>query len=100
MKDIYKVHEIVEGILETNIEARNSDMYLYYAVCRKINPIACSMPFDTIWPNYRRFGLPNYDSVGRARRKIQETREDLKACKEVDDERFENFKLVQKYATE
>lgn len=98
MKDIYKVHDLVEVILEEDPQTRNSDMLLWLRACQKSNPIACALPLEKAIVDRKALGLPKPETVGRARRKIQAERPELRAIKEVEDARFENFKTVRKYA--
>lgn len=63
--------EIIADILIRDDAARNSDAYLYHAVCEKIAPAAMSVPFGVMIQNLKQYGLPTYDTVTRLRRKIQ-----------------------------
>jgi hypothetical protein len=48
VKEIKTTQEIVKEVLESDIEARNSDDYLIYAVCKRINPVCMGLSFETI----------------------------------------------------
>lgn len=63
--------EIITDIMIRDDVARESDTYLYHAVCEKIAPAAMSVPFGIMIQNLKRYGLPTYDTVTRLRRKIQ-----------------------------
>lgn len=84
-----KIENIVKNILEKDIKARSDDMYLYYTLCtyyKGINEQAFYVIFNDI--NYRkRCGYPAFESVSRARRKIQAENRYLKPPKEVQDAR-------------
>lgn len=97
MKDIYKVHKLVEDMLVANPDTRNSDQYLYLKICEQIEPRIAMMPYAQVIFERKRMGLPNLDTVTRARRRIQEHNPLLRATKKVDDARFENFKVVLNY---
>lgn len=100
MRKIRSTEAVVKQILISNPSTRNSDTILYAAVCEKINPIACNLSFSTVMAKREEFGFPKYDTVGRARRKLQEEFEELRASEEVTNERYENWKAVRDYATE
>lgn len=100
MRDIKKISKIVELTLAEKPHTRNSDAALYMAVCRKINPIAIRLPFQTVMSDPTKFGLPKTESVRRARQKIQAENELLRANKEVEDERYKNWKAVREYVKE
>lgn len=63
--------EIIADIMLRDDVARDSDAYLYHAVCEKIAPDAMSVPFGIMIQNLSQYGLPTYDTVTRLRRKIQ-----------------------------
>lgn len=100
MRYIHDTHKTVERILEAYPSTRNSDAVLYVQLCQITNERACRMPFEEVMLNRKAYGLPNFESVGRARRKIQAEKPWLRADKEVEDERYENWKLAREYATE
>ena len=63
--------EMIADIMLNDENARNSDIHLYHAVCKKIAPAAMSVPFGVMIENLNHYGLPTYDTVTRLRRKIQ-----------------------------
>lgn len=76
MKD-YK--RIVESVLERYPETQDDDFKLYSRVCW----LVCGEKVRNVrliggLYHHEQFGLPSYESVTRARRKIQEEREDLR----------------------
>lgn len=85
--------DLVKSILLENKDARNSDRYLYYLVCMKKFPqvtlgmvslesyLLDKMIYDT---------FPDFASVSRCRRKVQELYPQLRADKEVAD--FREYK--------
>lgn len=90
MNDLKSISAKVKMILEEEPATRNSDELLYVKVCQQYNPSISVFPFGTVLPNYRTYGLPSMKSVERARRKVQEKNEHLKACKIVKECRAEN----------
>lgn len=100
MKDIRKVQDVVEDVLETEPYTRNSDTYLYAEVCKKINPDIAYMGFLYVFNNRADLGIPKMETVRRARQKLQAERDDLKASDSVTDSRYENWKTVKEYAVE
>lgn len=82
--------------LENNPSTRDSDRNLVTAVYMDFYRMTGTTPFvDVMFSK-----LPNYESIGRARRKIQETREDLRGSKEVEAIRMESQEAYIEYATE
>lgn len=71
MKGLKTIEDRVKVILEKDEEARNDDMTLYLKVCNFYLKDAGAMPFAEIMLQYRFLGLPNFESVGRIRRKLQ-----------------------------
>lgn len=98
MKGFATIHDTVLMCLEQHPNTRNSDALLYLKVCELNNPIACTLPFVQVMKKRKELGLPDYESVGRVRRKIQAEREDLRATDEVTDQRYENWKEAREYA--
>lgn len=88
----------VENILENYPSTRNSDDELYSMVIKFINPNAATMPFVTVLNNRKSLGLPNMESVSRARRKICESRPDLRGTETVEQGRAELEKEFREWA--
>lgn len=80
-------HDLVKKILEQEPETRNSDMFLYAELVQRIeNEIGgdiTGQPFCFVLCNLKELGLPSIESVGRARRKIQEQNPHLQSEKKV-----------------
>lgn len=96
---ISKVSEKVEAILKECPETRNSDMFLYYQLCVHYAPQTVGMSFGTVLLNLNELGLPKFETVRRARQKLQEYNEELRACEEVTEGRYERFKEVLEYVS-
>lgn len=65
------ITDLIADIMLNDDMARNSDAYLYHAVCQRINPAALSVPFGIVIQNLGSYKLPSVETVGRLRRKIQ-----------------------------
>ena len=78
--------------------ARNSDTYLYIKVVEEINPNFCKMPFRTVIGNLKDLGLPCIETVGRCRRKLQETHPEFWSDKQVQKYREQNQRDFEDYA--
>ena len=94
MKEITK---IVEDILIRDKKARNSDYYLWAQVCRVKNGKRLNDPFICVIEAYSEYDLPRFESVSRARRKIQEKYTELKGCESVQRERAQKEQEYHQY---
>ncbi len=63
---------LVKSILEQNEATRNSDMILYYEVCRHLNKAALLVDFGWAITHLEELKLPPFESVRRSRQKVQE----------------------------
>lgn len=97
-KEIYTTQNIVKEILETNKMARNSDAALYIKVCERINPAVLSKPFWTVLLSLKEYNLPSIETVGRARRKLQEMFPELSGDVDVEAQRLLNEEVFREYA--
>lgn len=84
MEKLRNIEKLVYNILQEIRTARGDDYLLYYLVVReyfKANPSLGDIdrvPFAEIMCGHYRFGIPSYETVTRARRKIQANNPDLK----------------------
>jgi hypothetical protein len=97
-KEILTTQNIVKEILETNKAARNSDMALYIKVCERINPLILSKPFWVVLLSLKEYNLPSIETVGRARRKLQEMFPELAGDADVSAQRMLNEEAFKEYA--
>lgn len=97
-KEIKKTHTLVKEILIKSPKARNSDAYLYYKVIEKLNRGSSNKPFKEVLFNLEEMGLPLYDTVTRARRKIQEKNPELQGDERVTKRRKENEEVFKEYS--
>lgn len=84
-----KTTDVVENILIQYPRTRNDDFYLYLKVAIYILGIATvySVSFGSLLERHKYFGLPSFESVSRARRKLQNEYSWLKADEETQDAR-------------
>lgn len=98
MRNPTKITDMVLGILERDRDTRNSDDKLYFEVCKEVNPAILGESFGHVLTGFKGYGVPAYESVGRARRLIQAQRPDLRADDIVNDRRLENEMLYEDYS--
>ena len=72
---LYKTTDLVKEILMKNKQARNSDTHLYLQVIYKVGMLkgidVNAMPVTEFLMKRNKLGFPCYESVSRARRKLQ-----------------------------
>lgn len=74
-----QVEKTVKEILTEHPQARNDDHYLYYKyVYRSVEEEAKSRYFSAVFLCYKELGLPSFESVGRARRRVQQKYPELR----------------------
>ena len=84
MNQLQQTSKLVKQILIEDEAARNSDMYLYLKVCEKLNPSALSKPFWAVLVGLKFYKLPPFETVRRARQKIQAKCPELAGADEVE----------------
>lgn len=101
MKRMRELSERVKSVLEENENARNSDNILYLHILRSygaekgLDIDKMSVPMLLL--HCRDLGLPSLESMGRARRKVQELNPHLKgsdnvqAYREMQEEKFREY---------
>lgn len=97
-KELKTTTDLVKDILEHDIAARNSDDYLYYMVCQRIDGISVHLPFWKVILNRKNYNYPAFESVRRARQKIQAQCPELAGCDEVEGQRIVNEEIFRDYA--
>lgn len=95
---LYDTERVVEELLTTYPDTRDNDPLLYLMVCKLHSPHIAKLPLERVLLERKELGIPSYTSVGRARRKLQSEREELRATSEVIDGRYENWKEFREYA--
>lgn len=89
MSKLKTTKALVRSILETKEETRNSDMLLYLEVCKVINPQVLNYTFGSVLLWLDKYNLPPFESVRRARQKIQE-----------ENNKFDADEIIQRYRAE
>lgn len=72
--------EQVEYILYTCPRARNDDFILINEVYKRYYFNTNIISFDNMLNNHKNYKLPSFESITRARRKLQAEKEELKVC--------------------
>lgn len=95
---IENVEKLVKQALERNKSAREDDHLLYIEVVYIIDPALVNVNFKMNFMNARNLGLPPFESVSRARRKLQEKYPELRANRIVENARIEKQIEFEEYA--
>ena len=83
MLNLRTTNDIVRMILLRMPATRNSDNILYCEVCNQINPMVKNMNFEYVMRNRKELGIPGFETVRRARQKLQAEHQELAANNEV-----------------
>lgn len=102
MENIVRTSELVKKILEEDKQCRNSDSFLYLKVLtvlgkRKGIDIE-SMSITYFLMNLHGSGFPGFETVRRARQKVQQHHPELAACDKVEGFRAENEWAYREFA--
>ena len=98
MNKLYKVEDIVYQVLQEIPEARKDDFVLVAEVYNKINPEIKYCNFNQVMLAHKELKLPYFESISRARRRLQSIFEELRPSKEVQDARLEEQLVYREYA--
>ncbi len=72
MDSLRNIEGKVRVILEKHPQTRNDDMLLYYFYCNKHATVPVGgLPFEMVMKNYKAFLIPCFESIRRARQKLQ-----------------------------
>lgn len=91
------IQKNVKDTLEVFPETRASDKLLYYRLLQKVSPDTLSMAVGSYLVD-RHVKVPSIESVGRARRKIQELYPHLRPNKVVQEHRAQKEQEYREYA--
>jgi len=97
-KELNQTMSMVKDILIHYPIARDSDMYLYLRVVKKLNPTAADRPFSEVLLNLENLGLPCFETVRRTRQKLQEKYPKLKGSDKVRSLRSINEEAYKEFA--
>lgn len=90
MPKINVIETRVKEILDIFPNARENDNLLYVTYLREYHYVSFN---EEVFVNYEKYGLPSFKSIERARRKIQNEQNLLKASEEIENCRREAEQL-------
>ncbi len=104
MNEIRRTAKLVEAILILNPLARNSDDVLYHEICKNVlesqgKSIGVCTPTEALLLR-KTLGLPKYETVRRARQKLQAKHPELASSERVATKRNVREKMFRDYARE
>lgn len=85
--ELKNVKKIVLELLKENEELRGDDDLLILAVYEKIDPFISSYGFSYVMKNRKNGHYPSFESIRRARAKLQEEFQELKPEERIQRER-------------
>ena len=98
MNKLYKVEDIVYQVLKEVPEARKDDFVSVAEVYNRIQPLIFNVPFNQVMLAHKELGLPYFESISRARRRLQNIFEELRPSQEVQEARDEEQLVYREYA--
>ena len=98
MAKLQKVEEIVERVLDRLPVTRDDDFLLIYNVYKYLNEETAFMDFRRIMRDHKVLGLPSFESITRARRKIQSENPELSPSKKAKKVRQDEERAFRSYA--
>ena len=98
MNKLYKVEDIVYQVLKEVPEARKDDFVLVAEVYNRIQPLINNVSFNRVMLAHKELGLPYFESISRARRRLQSIFEELRPSQEVQEARDEEQLVYREYA--
>lgn len=97
MKNMQKIEWIVECTLRSSKAAREDDFLLICMVYKEINETTLCKNFEYVMKNHQYLGLPSFESITRARRKLQnqypllKAEKKMKATREAEERAFKDY---------
>lgn len=99
MESIKNVEKMVRSILEIDVDSRNSDNVLYWNILDCLTPQrGTNWTAYDVFINGKELGLPNYETVRRARQKLQEKNPELRGSRRVQERRSDRERVFHGYA--
>lgn len=98
VRELKGTTKIVKEILEQYPETRDSDDTLYLKVCGRINYNYISIPVALALSNRKDYGIPCWETVSRARRRLQRAYPELAAKPDVEAGRMLNEEIFKDYS--
>lgn len=96
MNKLNKIKSVVARVLEKHENARKDDFVLFAYVCDEMG-VPINFDMRTMLHEHKLFGLPSWESVSRARRKIQAEYKELTDAKTVE-KRAEEIPVYKEFA--
>ena len=104
MNNLTNASALVKEILTEEPAARDSDNLLFYLVCKKVladhGKNIDTIGFGKLFLSLRQYGLPQFETVGRVRRKLQQTFPELLSSSDVRNGRMNHCDNFKEYAME
>lgn len=98
MTSLKAAAKIVEKLLRENEHTRNSDSYLYLKVLEQIDESLCQLPVRAFLNSMGDFKVPTFETVRRARQKLQAQYPELASCEKVQEGRLVNEERYRDFA--
>jgi len=98
MNKLYKVEDIVYQVLQEVPETRDDDFVLVAETYNRINPEIKYCNFNEVMLAHKELKLPYFESISRARRRLQNIFEELRPEQEVIEAREEEQLIYREYA--
>lgn len=92
--------DLVKDILANIPGTRNSDDFLYFKVCERINPTIIYRPFYIVILNRKKYSFPSFETVRRTRQKLQAEYPEFSGNDTVEGHRKVNEQIFRDYAKE
>lgn len=92
MDELTSTSSLVMFFLINDKYSRNSDNYLFYLVVKEIlerkEIDVDEIGFKELFLSLKEYGLPQFETVGRIRRKLQQDHPELSGCENVEMQRL------------
>lgn len=98
MDRLLSTQDRVAFILMRNPEARDSDIILYKEVCEEISKDFTKIPFGVALEMMNQYKIPPFETVRRARQKLQSKNPEIRGSKKVRNARKELENTFRDYA--
>lgn len=98
MAKLKKVEELVKRVLERKQFTKNDDFYLVVNVYCEINSDVRYKDFGYVMENHKSLKLPSFESITRARRKLQAKYPDLRGSEDMTERRYREWQDFRTYA--
>lgn len=83
MSNVRKLETVVKAVLEKQPATRSDDFLLVASVCRLACPGVMGETFISVLNDHKKYRLPSFESITRARRKVQAEHKNLGASERM-----------------